>query len=85
LVDERLRLAQDIDLSSHAPVNFTELSTQTEGYSITDLKDLVSRAIHQVAMRAVAKPSNKVRKQRMQAGFGVSDLISSSNSPRQIL
>ena len=34
------------------PINFSALSTQTEGYSASDLKDLVARAIHQVAMKA---------------------------------
>ena len=33
------------------PVNFTALATQTEGYSVTDLKDLVARAVHQSAIR----------------------------------
>ena len=41
------------------PINFSALSTQTEGYSATDLKDLVARAIHQVAMRA-SNPGVKV-------------------------
>lgn len=36
------------------PVNFTALATQTEGYSVTDLKDLVARAVHQAAIRCSA-------------------------------
>lgn len=32
-------------------MNLTAVATQTEGYSATDLKDLVDRAIHQVAVR----------------------------------
>ncbi|KIM45052.1 hypothetical protein M413DRAFT_441700 [Hebeloma cylindrosporum] len=51
LVLDRLKIAKDITMNPESPVNFTELSTQTEGYSATDLKDLVARAIHQVAMR----------------------------------
>ena len=35
-------------------MNFTALATQTEGYSATDLKDLVARAVHRAAIR-VAK------------------------------
>ena len=33
------------------PLNYAFLATQTEGYSTTDLQDLVSRALHQLAMR----------------------------------
>lgn len=33
-------------------MNYTFLATQTEGYSATDLQDLVSRAFHQLAIRA---------------------------------
>lgn len=36
------------------PLNYTALAMDTEGYLITDTKDLVSRAIHQAAIR-VAK------------------------------
>ncbi|KAF8895717.1 P-loop containing nucleoside triphosphate hydrolase protein [Gymnopilus junonius] len=52
LVHERLKIAKDITQDPDTPINFTEISTQTEGYSATDLKDLVARAIHQVAMRS---------------------------------
>jgi len=41
----------DITINPQAPLNFTTLATQTEGYSALDLQDLVTRAIHQVAMR----------------------------------
>ena len=30
----------------------TALATQTEGYSVTDLKDLVARAVHRAAIRS---------------------------------
>jgi peroxin-1 len=40
-------------LDQNSPINFSALSTQTEGYSASDLKDLVARAIHQVAMKAI--------------------------------
>ncbi|CCL98466.1 uncharacterized protein FIBRA_00464 [Fibroporia radiculosa] len=40
-------------------LNYTALATQTEGYSVTDLKDLVSRAIHRAAIRATAEDSNE--------------------------
>lgn len=39
-------------MDQKSPINFIALSTQTEGYSAADLKDLVARAIHQVAMKA---------------------------------
>ncbi len=35
-----------------APLNYTALATQTEGYSVTDLKDLVARAVHRAAIRS---------------------------------
>jgi len=52
LVKDSIEESGDISQNLDLPLNFTELSTQTEGYSATDLKDLVARAIHQVAMRA---------------------------------
>ncbi|KAF9482195.1 AAA-domain-containing protein [Pholiota conissans] len=52
LVQDRLEVAKDIVQDPESPINFTELSTQTEGYSALDLKDLVARAIHEVAMKA---------------------------------
>lgn len=33
------------------PLNFTALATVTDGYSATDLRDLVGRAIHEAALR----------------------------------
>ncbi|KAF5386195.1 hypothetical protein D9615_002287 [Tricholomella constricta] len=52
IVRDRLTTAQDIQQDAESPLNFTSLATQTEGYSATDLQDLVARAIHQVAIRA---------------------------------
>ncbi|KAF8160874.1 P-loop containing nucleoside triphosphate hydrolase protein [Crassisporium funariophilum] len=57
IVQERLQIAKDIKQDPESPLNFTELSTRTEGYSATDLKDLVARAIHQVAMKATNDPT----------------------------
>ena len=45
--------ASDLTQDADAPLNFTALATQTEGYSATDLKDLVARAVHRSAMRIV--------------------------------
>ena len=42
----------DIVQDPSAPLNYTALATQTEGYSVTDLKDLVARAVHRAAIRA---------------------------------
>ena len=50
LVRERMETSS-IGEDSTRPVNFTALATQTEGYSVTDLKDLVARAVHQAAIR----------------------------------
>lgn len=52
IVDGRLAVAQDIRMDTESPLNYTALATQTEGYSVIDLQDLVGRAIHQVAIRA---------------------------------
>ncbi|RDB24902.1 Peroxisome biosynthesis protein PAS1 [Hypsizygus marmoreus] len=52
IVKDRLNVARDIRLDPDAPLNYTALATLTEGYSATDLHDLVGRAIHQVAIRA---------------------------------
>ncbi|KAF7969113.1 hypothetical protein HWV62_28272 [Athelia sp. TMB] len=50
IVESRLDLANDIKPDLASPLNFTALATQTEGYSATDLHDLVARAMHQAAM-----------------------------------
>ncbi|KAF5321496.1 hypothetical protein D9619_001501 [Psilocybe cf. subviscida] len=60
LVHDRLNVAKDIQQSTDTPLNFTELSTQTEGYSATDLRDLVARAFHRVAMKATVVPEVKL-------------------------
>ena len=44
--------ASDITQDPTAPLNYTALATQTEGYSVTDLKDLVARAVHRAAIRS---------------------------------
>ncbi|OCH84801.1 AAA-domain-containing protein [Obba rivulosa] len=44
--------ASDITEDPGSPLNFAALATQTEGYSVTDLKDFVTRAVHRAAMRA---------------------------------
>ncbi|KZP02539.1 PEX-1N-domain-containing protein [Athelia psychrophila] len=55
IVERRLEMAPDIKQDSASPLNFTALATQTEGYSATDLHDLVARAMHQAAMRSTAQ------------------------------
>jgi peroxin-1 len=52
MVQDHLDSAKDLTLDQNSPINFSALSIQTEGYSASDLKDLVARAIHQVAMKA---------------------------------
>ena len=41
----------DLAEDPHHPLNYTALAMDTEGYLITDMKDLVSRAVHQAAIR----------------------------------
>ncbi|KAG9019479.1 Peroxisome biosynthesis protein pex1 [Tulasnella sp. 427] len=46
LMEDRIT-SSDISRDPQNPINFTSLATQTDGYSATDLRDLVGRAIHQ--------------------------------------
>ncbi|KAJ7923237.1 P-loop containing nucleoside triphosphate hydrolase protein [Mycena leptocephala] len=52
IVHERLSVARDMQVDPESPLNYAVLATQTEGYSATDLQDLVARAAHQVAVRS---------------------------------
>ncbi|KAF7362140.1 putative peroxisomal biogenesis AAA ATPase pex1 [Mycena venus] len=52
IVHERLGVARDMQVDPKAPPNYAKIATQTEGYSATDLQDLVARAVHQVAVRS---------------------------------
>ncbi|KAJ3749282.1 P-loop containing nucleoside triphosphate hydrolase protein [Lentinula detonsa] len=60
IVHDRLVRAKDLAQAPDAPINFTYLATQTEGYSATDLQDLVSRAVHQVTMRLASENKDPV-------------------------
>lgn len=51
IVQERLQRAGMPSESADHPLNYAALATNTEGYSATDLQDLVTRAMHQMAMR----------------------------------
>lgn len=51
IVEEHMS-SSDIIQDPAAPLNYTALATQTEGYSVTDLKDLVARAVHRAAIRS---------------------------------
>ena len=51
ITQNHLNAAKEFRQDTEAPINFTYLATQTEGYSATDLQDLVSRAVHQVVMK----------------------------------
>ncbi|KAK1229140.1 Peroxisome biosynthesis protein pex1 [Marasmius sp. AFHP31] len=51
ITQNHLKAAKELRQDAEAPINFTYLATQTEGYSATDLQDLVSRAVHQVVMK----------------------------------
>ncbi|KAJ7076895.1 P-loop containing nucleoside triphosphate hydrolase protein [Mycena belliarum] len=52
IVQERLKVAVDMNIDPELPLNYAAIATQTEGYSATDLQDLVARAVHQVAVRS---------------------------------
>ncbi|KIY53996.1 AAA-domain-containing protein [Fistulina hepatica ATCC 64428] len=54
LVEERIRHSDGLRIDETSPLNYNALATQTEGYSVSDLKDFVSRAVHQAAMKSIA-------------------------------
>ncbi|KAI0739475.1 AAA-domain-containing protein [Daedaleopsis nitida] len=60
LVQEHME-SSDITQEPSALLNFTALATQTEGYSVTDLKDLVARAVHRAAIRSSQLDSNEIQ------------------------
>ncbi|KAG9051589.1 Peroxisome biosynthesis protein pex1 [Tulasnella sp. UAMH 9824] len=51
LIEDKLA-SSDMSQDPDNPINFTSLATQTDGYSATDLRDLVGRAIHQAVVRS---------------------------------
>lgn len=55
-MEQRLESSKNIQQDPQHPLNFAAVATQTEGYSALDLQDLVSRSIHQVAMRLTSNP-----------------------------
>ncbi|KAL1696033.1 P-loop containing nucleoside triphosphate hydrolase protein [Schizophyllum commune] len=55
IVEDRMRATPDLSEDTAAPLNYTALAMQTEGYLATDLQDLVARAVHQAAMRSKDK------------------------------
>ncbi|KAI0695674.1 AAA-domain-containing protein [Cerioporus squamosus] len=57
LVQEHMD-SSNITQDPSAPLNYTALATQTEGYSVTDLKDLVARAVHRAAIRSSQLPDD---------------------------
>ncbi|KAI0060488.1 AAA-domain-containing protein [Artomyces pyxidatus] len=52
VVQRRLNTADNLVFDANAPLNFVALATETEGYSATDLQDLVARAVHEAAVRS---------------------------------
>ncbi|ELU42144.1 cell polarity protein [Rhizoctonia solani AG-1 IA] len=53
IVNRRLATS-DLSSDPAKPLNFVALATDTEGYSATDLQDLVGRAVHAAAVRTAA-------------------------------
>jgi peroxin-1 len=51
-VQRRLEAARNLEVEAEQPLNFVALATETEGYSATDLQDLVARAVHQAVVRS---------------------------------
>jgi peroxin-1 len=64
VVQRRLEAARNLEIDAERPLNFVSLATETEGYSATDLQDLVARAVHQAVIRLSGKNDKvKVAKQ----------------------
>ena len=59
VVQQRLEAARNLEVDAQQPLNFVALATETEGYSATDLQDLVARAVHQAVIRSSG--DNKVK------------------------
>lgn len=57
-VDRLIKKAPHVANSESEPLNYVYLSTQTEGYLPTDLIDLVSRAMHEAAIRSAKNNSS---------------------------
>ena len=51
-VQRRLGASRNLEVDAERPLNFIALATETEGYSATDLQDLVARAVHQAVVRS---------------------------------
>jgi peroxin-1 len=60
VVQRRLEAARNLEIDAERPLNFVSLATETEGYSATDLQDLVARAVHQAVIRLSGK-NDKVK------------------------
>ncbi|KAI9462642.1 AAA-domain-containing protein [Russula earlei] len=52
VVQRRMEVARNLEINAELPLNFVALATETEGYSATDLQDLVARAVHQAVVRS---------------------------------
>ncbi|TFK74567.1 AAA-domain-containing protein [Pluteus cervinus] len=60
IVNQRLESSKDIQQDPQNAINFAAIATNTEGYSALDLQDLISRAMHQVAMRQTGLKGQQV-------------------------
>jgi len=47
-----MEAAANLETDAESPLNFVALATETEGYSATDLQDLVARAVHEALVRS---------------------------------
>ena len=57
----RLEAAKTIETDEDTPINYAAFATETEGYSVTDLRDLVSRAIFAAAIRTNEEGPNAAK------------------------
>jgi peroxin-1 len=59
-VQRRLEAARNLEVETDQALNLVALATEAEGYSATDLQDLVARAVHQAVVRS-SGDSDKVK------------------------
>lgn len=76
LVRAKVAGAELLQLDEDDAVNFLRVATETEGFLVSDLKDLVDRAIQQAAIRCSALAGPPVRNHHRAASYAEALLTS---------
>ena len=81
-MEQRILLS---DLTKDESLNYAALATLTEGYAALDLKDLVSRAVHNAAERTLADAKGRLDYEAVSVSRGSREsivLITPSAQPK---